>query len=199
MFLSPPSSATPRHRDMCVTSDKGVSETVPEPNTSSGRPPGPKTTAGLPYRPGVGIMLLNRDHNVFVAHRLDNLSEAWQMPQGGVEDGETPTVAAFRELKEEIGTNNAEIIDEIDAWLTYDFPVELIPKLWQGRYQGQKQKWFAMRFLGTDSEINLETEKPEFRAWKWVPRDRVADLIVPFKKQLYQRVMAHFSALTPPS
>lgn len=149
----------------------------------------------LPYRPGVGIMLLSRDARVFVGQRIDRTAEAWQMPQGGIDDEEDPRAAAFRELKEEIGTDRAEIVAETDGWLTYDLPPELIGKVWGGRFRGQKQKWYAMRFLGQDGDIDLATGHPEFDAWRWVRPDELPELIVPFKRDLYRRVLAEFSRL----
>src|SRR5687768_5045371 len=111
----------------------------------------------LPYRPGVGIMLLNADNQVFVARRIDTISEAWQMPQGGIDEGEDPLQAALRELKEETGTDKAVLLRESHDWMTYDLPQALVPKIWGGRYRGQKQKWFAMRFTGQPSDININT------------------------------------------
>jgi len=149
----------------------------------------------LPYRPCVGIMLINPAGLVFVGQRIDNLVEAWQMPQGGIDEGEDPQTAAMRELGEEIGTEKAEIIAESASWLNYDLPVDLIPKVWKGRYRGQRQKWFAMRFLGTDADINIETSHPEFAAWRWVEHHQLPDLIVPFKRDLYQEIVAEFAPL----
>jgi len=147
----------------------------------------------LGYRPAVGIMLLNRQSEVFVARRIDMpYVSAWQMPQGGIDAGETPRQAAFRELKEEIGTGNAEIVAESRGWLRYDLPVELAGRVWGGRYRGQQQKWFVMRFTGSDSNINLATEHPEFDAWQWVAPLRLPELIVPFKRQLYMDILAEF-------
>jgi putative (di)nucleoside polyphosphate hydrolase len=153
-----------------------------------------RDVASLGYRPAVGIMLLNPDNRVFVAQRRD-LPGAWQMPQGGIDPGEEPRQAAFRELAEEIGTANAEVIAESAQWLRYDLPPELVGRVWGGRYRGQAQKWFAMRFLGRDAEINLETEHPEFDAWQWVPAADLPRLIVPFKRQLYLDILAEFGGL----
>ena len=129
-------------------------------------------------------MLLNEQHEVLVGRRVDTHGDAWQMPQGGIDDDEEPRDAAFRELREELGTDKARIVAESKAWLRYDLPPEL-RKRWNDRWQGQQQKWFVMRFLGTDSDINVATEHPEFAAWKWVPIEHVADLVVSFKRQLY--------------
>lgn len=136
------------------------------------------------YRRGVGVMLLNHRDEVLVGQRADAQGDAWQMPQGGIDEDEEPRDAAFRELREEIGTDKAQIIAESKAWLRYDLPPEL-RKRWEDRWRGQQQKWFVMRFQGTDSDINVATEHPEFAAWKWVPIEHLADLIVLFKRQLY--------------
>jgi putative (di)nucleoside polyphosphate hydrolase len=152
-------------------------------------------TSQLPYRPCVAVMLFNKTGWVFVAKRIDQTAEAWQMPQGGVDEGEDPKSAVMRELQEEIGTNNVEIIRELDEWITYDLPEELIPQIWGGKFRGQKQKWFAMRFLGEDSEINIQTAHPEFSAWKWAERHTLPDLIVPFKRELYKHVVEKFKEL----
>ncbi|PWR21702.1 RNA pyrophosphohydrolase [Zavarzinia compransoris] len=151
--------------------------------------------SALPYRPCVGIMLINPAGLVFVGQRLDNLVEAWQMPQGGIDKGEEPAEAAFRELGEETGTTKAEIIAESADWLTYDLPAELVPQVWKGRYRGQRQKWYAMRFTGTDADINIETRHPEFAAWRWAPHRDLPGLIVPFKRALYEAVVAEFAPL----
>tara|TARA_B100001939_G_scaffold347147_1_gene367865 strand:+ start:2730 stop:3275 length:546 start_codon:yes stop_codon:yes gene_type:complete len=149
----------------------------------------------LPYRPCTGIMLLNPEGKVFVGRRIDTVAEAWQMPQGGIDEGEEPKDAALRELEEEIGTCKAEIIDEIPEWLYYDLPEHLIGKVWKGRYRGQKMKWFALRFLGRDEDINLETDHQEFNQWKWVDMHRLPDMIVPFKRDLYRTLVARFNHL----
>ena len=151
--------------------------------------------AGLPYRRGVGLMLLNRRGQVFVAQRIDTPSAAWQMPQGGIDPGETPRQAARRELREETGTDKAEFIAESRDWIRYDLPTDLVPKLWGGRYRGQEQKWFALRFLGTDADIDIAGEEPEFSAWRWAELAEIPDLIVPFKRALYQKLVAEFSGV----
>ena len=154
----------------------------------------------LLYRPAVGIMLLNRRGEVFVGHRIDMPTmPAWQMPQGGIDPGETPRQAAFRELEEEIGTDKAEILGKSRVWLTYDLPEELAGGIWGGRYRGQRQKWFVMRFTGSESDIDLATEHPEFDAWQWVAPERLPELIVPFKRQLYMDVLSEFREYCGPS
>lgn len=152
-------------------------------------------SAGLPYRPGVGIMLLNDTNHVFVAKRIDMTSEAWQMPQGGIDDGESPEQAAVRELEEETGVSDAAIIAELSSWFDYDLPEHLVPKLWGGRFRGQTQKWFAMRLNGSDNQINIETDHPEFSEWKWVEMQTLPELIVPFKRDMYQRLVDEFRPL----
>lgn len=149
----------------------------------------------LPYRQGVGLMLFNPAGLVWVGRRLDQTVEAWQMPQGGIDEGETPEQAALRELEEEIGTASAVIVGESEGWLTYDLPPDLVGVAWKGRYRGQKQKWFALRFTGSDDEIKIDGEHPEFAEWRWVPFDRLIDLIVPFKRDLYAEVTAEFADL----
>lgn len=155
----------------------------------------PRNPPDLPYRSGVGIVLLNRDNLVFVGQRIDRTTEAWQMPQGGIDEGEQPVEAALRELEEEIGTDKAVIVAESRDWLTYDLPADLIGKVWRGRYRGQKQKWFAMRFAGDDGDICLQTAHPEFDAFRWVPMPELPSLIVPFKRRLYEDVVAEFRHL----
>jgi putative (di)nucleoside polyphosphate hydrolase len=147
------------------------------------------------YRRGVGIMLLNRVNRVFVAQRIDFTGDAWQMPQGGIDKGESPREAAHRELEEEIGTGKADFLAETKGWFTYDFPPELRERFRRGRFLGQQQKWFAMRFTGQDSDINLETEHPEFKTWKWVEPSDLPRLIVPFKRQVYLDVLEEFRDL----
>lgn len=139
-------------------------------------------------------MLFNRKGEVFVAQRIDSPGPAWQMPQGGIDPGETPAEAALRELGEEIGTINAEITGELEEWIDYDLPDHLIGKLWGGKYRGQTQKWFAMRFLGADHEINLDTEEPEFSSWRWVAAEELAALAVPFKRHVYAKLVETFSS-----
>jgi len=147
------------------------------------------------YRRGVGIMLLNKRNEVFVAQRHDFSTDAWQMPQGGIDKGERPREAALRELKEETGTDKAEFLAEAKRWLSYDFPPELRARFRHGRFAGQRQLWFAMRFTGKDSDIDLETEHPEFKAWKWVAPKELPRLIVPFKRQVYIDVLEEFREL----
>ena len=146
----------------------------------------------LPYRLGVGIVLLNAQGLAFAGRRIDNPTPAWQMPQGGIDEGEDPKQAAFREMKEEIGTDKAEIIAESKGWLSYDLPPDLSGQLWQGRYRGQKQKWYAMRFMGKESDINIATSHPEFSEWRWVDPYDLPSLIVPFKKTLYEAILQEF-------
>jgi len=149
----------------------------------------------LPYRPCVGVMLFNREGLVFVGKRIDQTVEGWQMPQGGIDDGEAPLEAALREMKEEIGTNNAEFLRELNEWLEYDLPAHLLGIALHGRYRGQRQKWLAMRFRGEDSEINVATPEPEFESWKWLAIEALPRLIVPFKRDTYAKVIAAFRDL----
>ncbi len=156
--------------------------------------PADQSHSELPYRPCAGIVLFNKRGQVFVGQRLDTYQEAWQLPQGGIDDGEEPRAAALRELEEEIGTGNAEIIGETQDWLTYDLPPDLLGKIWKGRYRGQTQKWFAMRFLGDDTEINpAGVDHPEFGAWKWANIEEIPDMAVAFKKTIYQTLVSEFS------
>ncbi|WP_375286384.1 RNA pyrophosphohydrolase [Sphingomonas sp.] len=150
----------------------------------------------LPYRPCAGVMLLNRDGQVFVGQRLDSTLEAWQMPQGGIDPGEAPRDTAVRELGEETGIapEHLELIAEAPVELVYDLPDEMIGKVWGGRYRGQRQRWFLFRFTGQDSDVNIETAHPEFRAWRWADPAELTTLIVPFKRRLYEEVLDAFSA-----
>ena len=147
------------------------------------------------YRKGVGIMLLNSSGAVLVARRSNPAEEGWQMPQGGIDDREDPRAAAFRELKEEIGTDNAEIIEEGRDWLHYDFPEEVRLRTRNGRWIGQRQKWFVMRFKGDDSEIDLRTSHPEFANWKWVGVQELPSLVVSFKRQVHLDLLSEFGTL----
>jgi putative (di)nucleoside polyphosphate hydrolase len=149
----------------------------------------------LPYRRGVGIVLFNDAREVFVAQRIDNPGPAWQMPQGGIDKDEKPIDAAWRELQEETGVTSAKILAESKGWLRYDLPPDLAAQLWKGRYRGQEQKWYAFRFTGKESEIKIDGENPEFSSWKWSPFRSVPDLIVPFKRSLYEQVVREFEHL----
>ena len=151
----------------------------------------------LPYRSNVGIMLINDDGHVFVGQRLDNNQNAWQMPQGGIDCDEDPQSAAYRELLEETGIEqeNVKFLAKSSKWLLYDLPEDLIPKLWDGKYRGQKQKWFLFKFLGTNRDINISTEHPEFSNWKWMPKENLLEEIVPFKKSIYESVLREFERI----
>jgi putative (di)nucleoside polyphosphate hydrolase len=155
--------------------------------------------ADRPYREGVGIALFNRNGHVFVGRRTDTEEAAWQMPQGGIDAGETAAEAAVRELGEEVGTTKAEIIRPSRGWLEYDLPPDLADKVWHGRYRGQRQMWFALRFLGDDRDIDLDTHEAEFADWRWVPLGLTPSLIVPFKRPLYELVVAEFESLALPA
>jgi putative (di)nucleoside polyphosphate hydrolase len=152
--------------------------------------------ATLPYRPAAGVMLINREGKVFVAQRLDSTLEAWQMPQGGLDPGEDPQAGALRELEEETGIapGLVEIVARCPVELSYDLPADLVGKLWKGKWRGQRQTWFLMRFLGQDADVNLATAEPEFRAWQWADPHTLPALIVPFKRKLYEDVIAAFAA-----
>ena len=142
----------------------------------------------LPYRSGVGIVVLNKNNKVFVARRIDNPKNFWQMPQGGVDKNEDFLTAAFRELDEETSIKSVELIKELDGFITYNLPDHLLGIIWKGKYKGQTQKWFVMRFIGEDSEININTKQPEFLEWKWVELSEITKLVVNFKLDLYQEV-----------
>ena len=142
----------------------------------------------LPLRIGVGIILLNEKNNVFVGKRIDNPKNFWQMPQGGVDEGEDYLKAAFRELEEETSIKSVKLIKELDGTLTYDLPDRLLGIIWKGKYKGQKQKWFLMRFIGNDSEININTPDPEFLDWKWIDIDLITDVVVDFKYHIYKEL-----------
>ena len=142
----------------------------------------------LPYRSGVGIVVLNKNNKVFVARRIDNPKNFWQMPQGGVDKNEDFLTAAFRELDEETSIKSVELIKELDGFITYNLPDHLLGIIWKGKYKGQTQKWFVMRFIGEDSEININTKHPEFLEWKWVELNEITKLVVNFKLDLYQEV-----------
>jgi putative (di)nucleoside polyphosphate hydrolase len=149
------------------------------------------------YRPGVGIMLLSRHGLVFVGHRIQmpRSLPRWQMPQGGIDAGETPRQAVLRELREEIGTGRAEILAESVRWFQHDVPEAIAQGVMGGRYRGNHQKWFAMRFTGTDADINLATDHPEFDAWRWISREQLPELVAPFMRRLYIDVLAEFRTL----
>ena len=151
--------------------------------------------SGDAYRRGVGVMLLNRESKVFVGARIDNTDEAWQMPQGGIDKGEEPWTTALRELEEETGIapKLVEKLSECAERLEYDLPEELRSKLWGGKWKGQDQDWFLARFLGDDSDVNIATEHPEFREWKWIEPAQLPELIVPFKRDLYRRLLREFA------
>jgi putative (di)nucleoside polyphosphate hydrolase len=149
----------------------------------------------LPYRPCAGIMLVNPDRHVFVGQRIDSMLDAWQMPQGGIDPGEDAQIAAIRELGEETGiaAHLVNVVARSAHEHLYDLPPHMMGKIWKGHYRGQRQTWFLMQFLGTDSDINIATEHPEFERWQWVPPNQLVDLIVPFKKELYANVVAEFA------
>ena len=142
----------------------------------------------LPYRSGVGIVVLNKDNKVFVAKRIDNPKNFWQMPQGGVDKNENYLSAAYRELEEETSIKSVELISELDGLITYDLPDHLLGIIWKGKYKGQTQKWYLMRFTGNEEEINIKTKHPEFLEWKWVELEQITDLVVKFKLELYKEV-----------
>ena len=142
----------------------------------------------LPLRSGVGIIVLNKDNKIFVGKRIDNPKNFWQMPQGGVDNGEDFLTAAYRELEEETSISNVKLIKEINGTLTYELPDNLLGIIWKGKYRGQKQKWFLMRYLGEDKDINIKTDKPEFLEWKWVDIDKITEVVVDFKLHVYKEL-----------
>ena len=147
-----------------------------------------KNFSTLPLRSGVGIVILNRENKVFVARRIDNSKNFWQMPQGGVDKGEDFLKAALRELEEETSIKSVELIRELDGTITYELPDRLLGIIWKGKYRGQRQKWFLMRFTGDDNEININTKNPEFLDWKWIELDLITDFVVDFKHHVYEEV-----------
>lgn len=157
----------------------------------------PKEIAALPYRRNVGVMLANAAGQVFVGQRIDNDQAAWQMPQGGIDAGETPRDAALRELLEETGVSPALVTVEAETaeWLAYDLPHDVVPNIWKGRFRGQEQKWFLLRFHGNDSDINIATDHPEFSEWRWLAPEDLIDNIVPFKRAVYEAVLAEFGSV----
>ncbi|WP_417728683.1 RNA pyrophosphohydrolase [Roseovarius sp.] len=154
----------------------------------------PEEIAKLPYRRCVGVMLANPDGYVFVGQRIDNDTAAWQMPQGGIDPGETPQEAALRELWEETGVTSDKVRIEAETmgWIPYDLPHDIVPRIWKGRYKGQEQKWVLMRFLGTDADVNIVTDHPEFSEWRWLPPSELVANIVPFKRAVYASVLDEF-------
>ena len=147
-----------------------------------------KNNQELPLRIGVGIILLNHKNNVFVGRRIDNPKNSWQMPQGGVDQNENFLQAAKRELEEETSIKSVKLIKELDGWFKYDLPNYLLGKLWDGKYRGQKQKWFVMKFLGKNDEINVKTQNPEFFDWKWIKLSKLPEIAVHFKSDIYKKI-----------
>ena len=155
----------------------------------------PEEIAKLPYRRNVGVMVINADGDVWVGQRNDRYKEAWQMPQGGIDKGEDALAAALRELEEETGIipDLVEVVAETDGYIPYELPHELIPKLWKGKYRGQEQKWFLLRFAGTDDQVKIDTDDPEVSAWRWMPPAELPDAIVSFKRDVYVAVLDAFA------
>ena len=144
--------------------------------------------SNLPLRKGVGVVLLNKNNQIFVGKRIDNPNDFWQMPQGGIDKGESPLEAAYRELNEETNVKSVELIAEIKNEITYNLPDKLLGIIWKGKYKGQTQKWFIMRFMGEDNEINLKTKHPEFLDWKWINVENITDKVVDFKLHVYKKI-----------
>lgn len=155
----------------------------------------PEDIAKLPYRKNVGVMLVNADNDVFVGQRMDSEVPAWQMPQGGIDKGETAQTAALRELEEETGVSPelVTLVGETNGWISYDLPHDIVPKIWKGRFRGQEQKWFLLRFHGTDDQINIEVDHQEFSEWRWLPFAELVENIVPFKRSVYEQVVSEFA------
>ena len=147
-----------------------------------------KKFKNLPLRSGVGIVLLNKENKIFVAKRIDNPKNFWQMPQGGVDKDEDHLSAAYRELEEETSIKEVELIKEIDGTLSYELPKHLLGIIWKGKFKGQRQKWFIMRYLGTDDDININTPKPEFLEWKWIDLNNITEVVVDFKLEVYKKL-----------
>ena len=154
-----------------------------------------KKFSNLPLRKGVGVVLLNKNNQVFVAKRIDNPNDFWQMPQGGIDLGENPLDAAFRELKEETSIKNATLVQEIQNEITYNLPENLLGKIWKGKFKGQTQKWYILKFLGDDHEIDLKTNHPEFLEWKWVNIENITDKVVDFKLHVYEKIKEELKKL----
>ena len=154
-----------------------------------------KKFSNLPLRKGVGVALLNNNNQIFVAKRIDNPNDFWQMPQGGIDTGEKPLEAAFRELKEETSIKNVELIHEVEEEISYNLPDNLLGIIWKGKFKGQTQKWYIMRFLGEDNEINLNTKYPEFLEWKWINYENITDKVVEFKLHVYEKIKKELKKL----
>lgn len=155
----------------------------------------PEDIAKLPYRRNVGVMLVNAQGHAFVGQRLDSDVPAWQMPQGGIDKGETPREAALRELEEETGVSRdlVTVEAESEGWIAYDLPHDIVPRIWKGRYKGQEQKWFLLRFTGDDDQVRIDGDHPEFSEWRWLPADELVANIVPFKRSVYEEVVKAFA------
>ena len=154
-----------------------------------------KKFSDLPLRKGVGVVLLNNNNQIFVAKRIDNPNDFWQMPQGGIDKGEKPLEAAYRELKEETSIRSVKLIKEINEEITYHLPNNLLGIIWKGKFKGQKQKWFIMRFLGKNEEINLKTKYPEFLEWKWINIENITDKVVDFKLHVYEKIKSELMSI----